>query len=493
MLYRATTGTIEERTALDDGSADDDPHDDSASLLYDQPYEDENSYDPQSLSSRPGRMRTTVFQRRRTTLSSLVSSSRTTTSTTPTTPLLVFPAKTTTTPSMANNASVEVIIGRKTKNREKSTVEPSKKLASLFSSWRVPLFSSKQQQQELRAALSRPNVTRLSAAIENRHVIVDNEENDGTEEVVYDASHDGNPISRMYESYQENDNTKENVHNPMTIRTTAEAIELQTHPPRQESNCTHLASTTVGTTYQVIENLNHTEIVIEDSSTEKRTTTHIPEEEDGDWVIRSLAKLEDADSVGRSTTTTTVDCVDPREVVRGEGSLSPISTITGQDPEENHEVSVEEYSLTTMMVSTKFHEAKGDDGSFIHHEDRRRVQFVECAAIDKDRHQQRHPLVAAPPKGLHGDDDPSPTCPTDDTPNNNEHSENRTSSRIIRSSALTNQYPRQKSANTDGTTQHGVAFKRKTVPRVGQHRGMGKNTQPPHETPHLQPNKRTRR
>ena len=561
MLYRATTGTIGERadaTTFDEGSASENEinnqPEDSASLLYDQPYDDENNsyyphddihsivmYDPHELdylkipvselvtddladefrllgatimeecraglrpllmppattytkhtastpplvlsSSGPAILRTKVFTRRNTVTSSSLKTRI------PTTPISMLTEETTTTPSMANNASVEVIVGRKTKHMGPKP-KPSHQLASLFSSWRVPsVFSKQQPQQELRAALSRPNVTLLSAAIEDRHVIVDNEETDGTEEVVYDSSHDWNPISSMYESHQENDNTEDDLHNPMTILTTAEAIELQTHPPRQESNCTQLAPTTVCTTYHVIETPDHTEVVVIDgASTERMTTTHISEEEDGGWVARPSAKLED----GKSTDNRD----DQRAVVRGEGSISQIPTMTGHDPEENHEVSVEEYSRTTMMVSTHFHAAAAPDSvrtennrSFPHREDRRRVHSVEGAAIDEDRHPPRHPPVAARPKGIDGDDDPSPPFPMGDTLKK-EHTENRNH---IRPSARGTPSPRPNCVHTDGTTRHGVTCTRMTVPRVGQHRGIRKNRRPSDEKTQLQPYKRTRR
>ena len=296
------------------------------------------------------------------------------------------------------------------------------------------------------------------------------------EEEVYESSLDGNPVSSRHDS-----NTKENVHNLMTIGTTTEAIEIQKNHPRSDITYIHPAPTTVSTTVQVIENPDHTEVMIEGSSMERMTTTHISEEEeDGGGVARSLAKLEDADSVCSSTTTTTVDCVDHREVVLGDGNISLIPTIIGNDHDENQEVSVEDY-IETTMVSTKFHTVSPDsdrtenNGSFQPHEDRRRVHFVECEAIEE--------------VGINGDDDRIHTFHIGDTPNN-EHDENRNHTRPT---AINTPSPRQKCANTDGTTKHVVAFTRKTVPRVGQHRGTGKNRRLSDEKTHVQPNKRTRR
>ena len=573
MVYRATTGTIKEpadATALDE-------HDDSASLLYDQPYDDENSYHPHddihslvlsdphneldlripvselvqedladelmllsdtlledcraglrtlllptvtttsskptavssppSFSSSfssgpPGILRTKVFQRRPTSSSSL---STTTASTTPTTPLFMLTDKTattTTTSSMANNASVEIIVGRKKKTMEKRT-KPNHQLASLFSSWMVPSVFSKQQQSH---ASSRPNMTLLSAAIKERHVIVDDVElphpNDtrirnsssfisvlpfhNTVEVVPDSSLVGNGNdttatedhnSGNIHRAENSDTTEAPWNNPIIIRTTTEAIEL-THP---EITVTHPAPTTVCTTYHVIETQDHTEVVVIDgASTERMTTTHISEEEDGGWVPQDPSNLEDTDAVVSSTTTTTVDCVDHREVVQGDGNISLIPTIIGNDHDENQEVSVEDY-IETTMVSTKFHTVSPDsdrtenNGSFQPHEDRRRVHFVECEAIEE--------------VGINGDDDRIHTFHIGDTPNN-EHDENRNHTRPT---AINTPSPRQKCANTDGTTKHVVAFTRKTVPRVGQHRGPRKNTRPSEEKTHVQPNKRTRR
>jgi hypothetical protein len=101
------------------------------------------------------------------------------------------------------------------------------------------------------------------------------------------------------------------------------------------------------------------------------------------------SNFKDADALVTMTTTTNVDCNDHREAVIGEGTTSTvlptigvtdtahrfpcekeqhrvIETETGHDPEENQEVSFEEYITHSARTG-----------------ERRRVQFVECEAIDQ--------------------------------------------------------------------------------------------------------------